>query len=235
MIDRTRSFARLRQDHPGFFWGILGVILLLLIASVAVLWRVPRYQRDAAVIGSQMSARERATRDQILDTRSRRASLAVALLRRELRLQSLEQKGLHLAIDTEASTLSLRHGGATLREVHVGVGRDSTIQAPDGRSWRFVRAVGERKLAEKETDPDDPIPEWVYISRGQPVPPESERRIEDGNGHYLLLLDDGTEIYSRPDHGPLAEGTKPGGFVVSETDLAAIFDAVGIDTPVYIY
>lgn len=235
MTESTGSFTRLRQNHPIFFWGALCVVTLLLLASVAVASRVPRYRRDAALIDANMSARERATRDRILESRSRRAGLAVALLRRELRLKALAQNGLHLAIDTEDSTLSLRHGAATLRQTRIEIGPDSIVHAPDGRTWRFVRAVGERRLVDKQKDPDTPIPEWVYISRGVSVPSEAQRRIEHGNGRYLLRLDDGTEIYSRPDVGPLAEGTKPGDFVASEKDLGAIFGAVGEDTPVYIY
>jgi hypothetical protein len=235
MTEPDRSFTRLRRDHPVFFWGTLGIIVLLLSASAAVASRVPAYRRDARVLDQQMTERERATRDQVLEARSRRAALAVALLRRELRLKALQQKGLYLAVNTEKSTLALRHGSATLREVHLDVGRDSTIRAADGRTWRFVRAVGERRLAAKERGSDEPIPEWVYISRGQPVPAEAERRVEGGNGEYILRLDDGTEIYSRPDQGPLAEGVKPGDFVASESDLRAIFDAIKVDTPVYIF
>jgi hypothetical protein len=235
MTEPDRSFTRLRRDHPVFFWGTLGVILVLLSASAAVAARVPEYRRDARVLDRQMSERERATRDRVLESRSRRTALAIALLRRELRLKAMQQKGLHLAVNTEESTLALRHGAATLREVHLEVGRDSIVHAPDGRTWRFVRAVGERRLAEKEAGSDEPIPEWVYISRGVPVPPEAERRVEGGNGKYILHLDDGTEIYSRPEAGPLAEGVKPGDFVASEDDLRAIFDAVSVDTPVYIY
>jgi hypothetical protein len=235
MTEPDRSFTRLRRDHPVFFWGTLGIILLLLSASVAVASRVPGYRRDARVLDQQMTARERATRDQVLESRSRRAALAVALLRRELRLKALQQKGLYLAVNTKDSTLALRHGSATLRQIHVDIGRDSIIRAPDGRSWRFVRALGERHLVGKETGSDDPIPEWVYISRGAAVPPEAERRVEGGNGEYILRLDDGTEIYSRPEAGPLAEGVKPGDFVASESDLRAIFGAVKTDMPVYIY
>jgi hypothetical protein len=235
MAESTGTFARLRQEHPVFFWGTLGIVLLMLAASVAVGARVPRYQRDAGLLDRQMNEQERATRDQILQARSQRATLAVALLRRELRLKALEQKELHLAIDTDASTLALRHGGATLREIHLEIGPDSTIHGPDGRTWRFVRALGERTVAARLSDSDAPIPEWVYVGRGEPVPPADQRRIPNGTPHYILRLDDGTEIYSRPESGPFAQGAKPGSFAATEEDLGAIFDAVGPDTPVYIF
>jgi hypothetical protein len=159
----------------------------------------------------------------------------VAVLRRDLRIRSLEEKKRHLAIVLEDSVLELRHGRATLRRAKLTIGPDSTIRAADGRTWRLVRPVGERKIAERQNTPTYTIPEWVYVSRGQPVPAEGERRVRGGLGTYVIRLDDGTEIYSQPTAGPLAETVKPGAFMARARDLAAIFDAVGEDTPVYIY
>jgi hypothetical protein len=99
-----------------------------------------------------------------------------------------------------------------------------------------VRGLGERHLVEKQRDPVYEVPEWVYVSRGMPLPPPAERRVEGGLGRYVLRLDDGTEIHSRPASGPLATGVHPGGFIVeNESDLGAIFDGLEVDTPVYIY
>ena len=215
---------------------MLAVLLFILAAAAMVAVRVPQYRREAADIDRRMSVEEKATRDRILEAQQQRTELGIALLQRELRLKALEEKELHLAISLEDSTLSLRHGPAVLREAKVQIGGDSVITGPNGQTWRFVRALGERHVQDKDVGASYTIPEWVYISRGQPVPPESERRIDGGLGRYVLRLDDGTEIYSRPREGPLAEGVKPAAFVVeSEADLRAIFDAIGKDTPVYIY
>lgn len=235
MAEPTPRSRGLRHEHPTFFWGALALGALLLAASAAVAVRIPRYRHDAVVLDRQMSETERETRDRILNSRAQRASMAVALLRHELRQKALQEKGLHLAINTADSTLVLRHGAADLRRIRVEIGPDSVIRAPDGRSWRFVRALGERHVREKQSNPADPIPEWVFLSRGESVPPEAERHIEGGTGRYVLKLDDGTEIYSRPESGPLKEGIIPAAFVASAADLQAIFDAVGTDTPVYIY
>lgn len=236
MPDSKPSFRGLRRDHPIFFWGTTLVIVFLLGAAAMVAVRVPQYRSEAAEIDRRMSEEERATRDELLQARTQRTELGIALLQRELRLKALEEKRLHLAISIEDSVLALRHGPATLRQVHVDIGGDSVINAPNGQTWRFVSALGERHVSEKDVGGTYTIPEWVYLSRGQPVPPESERRIEGGLGRYVLRLDDGTEIYTRPREGPFAEGVKPASFVVEEeSDLRAIFDAIGKDTPVYIY
>ena len=224
-----------RREHPVFFWGSLALLALFLAATAAVAVRIPRYRSQAAAISAKMSAEERATRDSVLQSQARRSELAMALLRRELRIKSMEQKGIHLAISLEDSTLSLRHGNATLRQAKLAIGPDSVVRAPDGRTWRMVRALGERTLKEKQVAPRYTVPEWVYISRGQPVPPEAERTIEGGLGRYVLRLDDGTEIYSEPRVGPLEGTVKPASFMAKAADLGAIFDAIRTDAPVYIY
>lgn len=235
MADIRSSLNRLRADHPIFFWGMTSIALLLLVLTLAVGVRIPQYASQMALMERDLDEAARETRDGILDSRTRRSQLALSLLRREMRLKALEENDVHLAIDTGDSTLSLRHGGATLRTIPLRIGGDSVIEAPDGRTWRFVRGLGERHLREKQRSATITVPEWVYLSRGEPVPPESERTIEGGGGTYLLRLDDETEIYSRPTEGPLASGVKPGSFMAEEDDLEAIFEALRVETPVYIY
>lgn len=232
----TEPREPLRRSHPVFFWGMVSLAALLLTAAVAVAVRIPAYVSQATELDRRMTEAERETRDRVLESRTRRAELAIALLRRELRLKSLDENDVHLAIDTEDSVLLLRHGPAILRRARLRIGPDSTVRAPDGRSWRFVRALGERRVEAKEVSPEYVVPEWVYLSRGEPVPPEPERRVAGGLGRYVLRLDDGTEIHSEPQAGPLRDAVIPASFTVpEESDLRAIFDAVPIDTPVFIY
>ena len=235
MADIRSSLNRLREDHPVFFWGMASIAALLLVLTLAVGVRIPQYASQMAMMDRNLDEAARETRDGILDSQTRRSQLAIALLQREMRLKALEENEVHLAIDTGDSTLSLRHGGATLRTIPLQIGGDSVVEAPDGRTWRFVQGLGERHHRDKAQSPTVTIPEWVYLSRGQPVPSEAERRVEGGGGRYVLRLDDDTEIYSRPEAGPLASGVKPGSFMAEEDDLQAIFEALRIDTPVYIY
>lgn len=235
MADIRSSIGRLRGDHPVFFWGMVALASLLLVLTLVVAVRIPQYAHQMSLMDRQLDDAERETRDRILQSRTRRSELAIALLQREMRLKALQEEEVHLAIDTRDSTLSLRHGAATLRQIPLQIGGDSIIRGPDGQTWRFVRALGERHLREKEQNPTVTIPEWVYASRGRPVPPVEERRMEGGGGEYVLRLDDGTEIYSRPEEGPLAEAVKPGAFMAEEEELKAIFEGLAIETPVYIY
>jgi hypothetical protein len=235
MDETAPTRTSFRAEHPVFFWGTVSLIALLVIAAAAVGMRIPRYNDEADEIASRMTAEQRRTRAELMAHRQRRTQLAVAVLQRDMRIRSLETKQRHLAVVLKDSVLELRQGRATLRRAKLSIGADSIVRAPDGRSWRFVRGVGERHIARREQNPTVTIPDWVYVSRGQPVPPEGERRVAGGMGTYVITLDDGTEIYSQPRNGPLKDAVIPAGFMAQARDLAAIFDAVKEDTPVYIY
>jgi hypothetical protein len=229
---RRPSFWR---EHPLFLWGSLTVAALFLAGAAAIAMRVPRYRAEAAQFNARMTAAERATRDSVLAHRGKRTQLAMAILQRDIRIRALQQKKVHLAVSLEDSVLELRHGRATLRRAKMQIGPDAEIKAPDGRAWRLVRPVGERRVAELQRSPVYTIPEWVYVRQGQPIPPEAERRVAGGLGSYVIRLDDGTEIHTEPQAGPLKGTVKPASFQVRASDMGAIFDALKEETPVFIY
>ncbi len=235
MSEHQRGISGLRREHPVFFWGTVALLLLLLTATTVVGTRVPQYRSDAAMLDEMMTETEREVRDRVLESRARRTQMAVALMQRELRIKSMQEQGIHLAISTDDSTLYLRHGPATLRQARITIGPDSVVRAPDGREWRFIRALGERHLAEKSQNQTYTIPEWVFVGQGTAVPAEEDRRVQGALGRYVLRLDDGTEIYSQPERGPYVDQVKPASYAASESDLRAIFDAIRVDIPVYIY
>lgn len=235
MEQETPTKAGFRREHPVFFWGTVALISLFVIAAAVAVKRATDYSTDAEQIAQRMTEEQRRTRDELLSHRQKRTQLAVAVLQRDMRIRSLQNNKRHLAIVLKDSVLELRQGRVTLRRAKVSIGPDSIIRAPDGRTWRFVQGVGERHITRREQNPTVTIPEWVYVSRGQPVPSESERRLSGGMGSWVITLDDGTTIYSQPRSGPLKDTVIPAGFMTHGRDLGAIYDAVNEDTPVYIY
>lgn len=235
MTEPRPSRDGLRHRHPFFFWGTVALAALFMVGAVAVALRVPRYRSETAYLNQRLTEAQKATRDSLLAAQERRTQLAWAVLRRDMRIRSMENSKRHLAVVLDDSVLELRQGEATLRRVPISIGPDSIVRAPDGRTWRLVRPLGERKVAALLRADPYTIPEWVYVARGEPVPPEEERTWTGAGGGYVLRLNDGTEIYSEPERGPLAGQVRPAGFMASERDLSAIFGAVDEDTPVYIY
>lgn len=234
-MEESRPRAGFRREHPFFFWGMMALIAFFVAAAATVGMRIPRYNDEAREIASRLTVEQRRTRAELTANQQQRRKLAVALLQRDLRIKSLETRQRHLAVVLKDSVLELRQGRATLRRAKLTIGADSIVRGPDGRTWRFVRGVGERHIRSRQQNPTITIPDWVYVSRGQPVPPEGQRRVAGGMGAYVITLDDGTEIYSQPQSGPLKDVVIPAGFMAQARDLAAIFDAVNDETPVYIY
>jgi len=230
-----RQSSSFRREHPIFFWGCVALVTLFVAATLVVGIRVPRYRAEAKDLAQRMTATQLATRDSLVHSRGMRTRLALAVLGRDMRIRSYENNKRHLAISIRDSVMELRQGRATLRRIPIQVGGDTTVRAPDGRSWRVVMPLGERRIAALQRSPTYTVPEWYYAASGKPIPPEAERRVEGALGAYVIRLDDGTEIYSRPSEGPFSEGVKPGSFVGTAHDLATIFGALGEETPVYIY
>jgi hypothetical protein len=78
------------------------------------------------------------------------------------------------------------------------------------------------------------VPEWVYLSRGWPVP--KERNVGGALGSLAIFLDSGAVLYSRPAAGPLADASYvlPGG-VRAEQDLEAIRESLQPGMAVYFH
>ncbi|HEV3052251.1 MAG TPA: hypothetical protein VGX50_18215, partial [Longimicrobium sp.] len=100
----------LRREHPVFFWGTLALAALFNAGAAAVATRVPRYRAETQHFNSQLTAAQRATRDSLLQAQEKRTELAVAVLRRDMRIRSLETRKRHLAIVLDDSVLELRQG-----------------------------------------------------------------------------------------------------------------------------
>lgn len=224
------------RAHPLFWGGLLIATLLLGGATWRVRQAIPGFRQETTLLRGAMDQNHRTLQEELLRNQDARSRLGLALMRRDLRLRQLRKKQIHLAITLEDSLLTLRNGSATLRRAKLRIGPDSTVRAPDGRTWRFVRPIGERYVRSKRHMPVYEVPEWVYLGRGEPVPPVEDRRIRGGLGRYVLVLDDGTEVYSAPTTGPLkGQGPKPGSFLAGEADLEAIFNNARNETSVFIY
>lgn len=148
-------------------------------------------------------------------------------------LKSLEGQEFYIAIDTAKQKLYFRLGKDVVRECVVTIGAPRTITAGD-KKWTFVPLKGGFNVAGKETDYAWQIPDWVYAMNGG-APPAERPVINNAFGKYVLVLPNGYLIHSPPPPGSPLQGVKPGSFMVSEADLAAIWPRITKETRVYVF
>ena len=160
-------------------------------------------------------------------------------LRRELdgqmkMIAGLKSEDFHLSVDTKARKFRFYYGNTILREGDVAIGESKTLTA-NGKTWTFVPVKGAFAIEGKVVGYDWPVPEWMYAMKNEPVP-ASRPTIPNGLGKYVLFLPNGYVIHTPPSADSPLQGAKPGSYMVSEGDLAAIWSRIHKGkTQVYIY
>jgi hypothetical protein len=215
-------------------WFIGALVLLVLVLGTIdafVIVRRNRYQAEIARLREAMSALERTRADQIVAQEHNKLRLAVALFRRQAKLE----KSLHLSVSVDSSAMYLQRDGALLREMPVTVGTEKRVGiAPD--TVRLAPPLGVRRVAQVLTESDIwEVPAWVYADRGLPVP--GDRRVPGGLGVAAVLLDGGAIIYTQPTTGPLADSAYvlPGAVRARSEDLRAVVPNLVPGMRIYFY
>ena len=234
----SRPFGRERRSFPR---PPLWLNLLLLVIAAAT-FAYARHERD--VIDARFSllfrpsANSPAELNRMRDELSR-MDLTQAQLTREIDgrmqyLQSLQSAEFYLSIDTRRKKLQFRLGPTLVREADVQIGEAKTIKSPTGRTWTFLPLKGGFGVTGKEERYNWAVPEWVYAMRGEREP-AARAVVPNGLGRYVIFLPDGYLIHSPPPPGSPLQGPKPGSFMVSEADLAALWPRITNQTRVYIF
>ena len=150
-------------------------------------------------------------------------------------VKSLKSEDFYLSVDTKEKKLRFFYGDTVLREADVTPGQSQSVKSADGKSWTFVPVKGAFPIEGKAVDYAWRVPEWVYLMNKQPVP-ASLPVAEGGLGKYVLFLPNGYVIHTPPAEASPLKGAKPGSFMVSEADLAAIWERIQKGkTQVYVF
>ncbi len=214
---------------------------LLLLVIAAATFAYAKYQRD--VVSDKMSVLFRHPNAPAELNRMRgelsQMDLTQAQLKSEIdgRMQyqkSLQSEEFYVSIDTQRKKLQLRLGPAVVREAGVQIGQARTIKSPTGKTWTFLQLKGGFSVTGKDDGYAWPVPEWVYAMRSERAP-ATQAVVPNGMGHYVIFLPNGYVIHSPPPPASPLQGPKPGSFMVSEADLAALWPRITNQTRVYIF
>jgi hypothetical protein len=237
MNDRPGAVERRSFPRPPLWLNL--TLLFLGIAGVLF----ARYHRDrVSTRYAHVLAEEARTPADVKKMKDELAELDLSrdALQRELEgrmkfVSSLKSENFYLSIDTRDRKLRFYYGDTILREGDVQIGESKTVTAKDGRTWTFVPLKGAFPVQAKLVGYDWPVPDWLYAMRNEPPPP-ARPVIPNGLGKYVLVLGNGYVVHTQPAEGSPLTGAKPGSFMVSEDDLAAIWARIKKGgTQVYIY
>ena len=240
-------FQRRSKDRPGaperrsFPRPPLWLNLLLLLLGVAGVLFARHHRERVSTRFAHVIAEEARTPVDVKQIKNELAEMDLTReqLQRELdgrmkMMAGLKSEDFYLAVDTRDRKFRFYYGDTILREGDVTLGESKTVKSGD-KSWTFVPVKGAFAVEGKVVGYDWPVPEWVFAMNGQPVP-DNRPVIPNGLGRYVIFLPNGYVIHTPPSAESPLRGAKPGSYMVSESDLAAIWSRIHKGkTHVYIY
>ncbi len=215
---------------------------LLLLVIAAATFAYAKHQRDVidtktAILfrhNDNSPAELNRMRDELSQMDLTQAQLASEIDGRMQYVQSLQSAEFYVSIDTQRNKLQLRLGRAVVREADVQIGEARTITSPAGKKWTFLPLKGGFSVTGKEDGYDWEVPAWVYAMRGEREP-DTRAVVPNGLGRYVIFLPNSYVIHSPPPPESPLQGQKPGSFMVSEADMAALWPRITNQTRVYIF
>jgi L,D-transpeptidase ErfK/SrfK len=210
---------------PGFFRGFAVGTLL---ASVLVV-SAPAVRDLALQISIKTASYNRAQED------ARVIGPRVARLQR--RLAALTPNGAYLVVSTTENRFQLRRGGDVVREGLCSTGSYVRLEGEGDQRWTFKTPHGVFRIQRKVTRPVWTKPDWAFVEEGLPVPPPGSRdRVERGVlGDFALALGDGYLIHGTLYQRLLGMPVTHGCVRLGDDDLRAVYVALGLGAPVFIY
>jgi L,D-transpeptidase YbiS len=161
---------------------------------------------------------------------SRRRAVLAELSRRRPR-------GIHVVIDQTHNRLCLKRGRELLREAVCSAGSGLVLREHGGkRTWIFDTPRGMFRIHRKVEDPVWTKPDWAFVEEGRPIPSNAWERVETGTlGDYACYFGDSYLIHGTLYTRLLGRNVSHGCIRLGDEDLSAVYHAVSIGTPVYIY
>ncbi|QXD15279.1 L,D-transpeptidase [Rhodocaloribacter litoris] len=222
-----RKGSRLR---PALAGGLLGLLLALLVGLGArdlqegLLALLPHREPAGPVLGgaeAQQAARQHRQ----------------GIRRLEARLNARIPRQPYLVVSTTENRFWLRQGTGLLREGLCSTGSYVRLEGATDQTWTFFTPRGAFKILGKMENPVWRKPDWAFVEEGRPVPPPgAPERYERGVlGDYALALGQGYLIHGTLYQRLLGLPVTHGCIRLGDDDLRAVYLALRLGAPVFIY
>lgn len=174
------------------------------------------------------------------DAEARRALEKSEQARRRKALADVKRnrpRGVHIVIDQTHNRLYLKDGDTLLREAVCSAGSGLVLSEYGGkRQWVFDTPRGMFRIKQKVTKPVWTKPDWAFVEEGLPIPRDPSKRVERGVlGDFALPFGDGYLIHGTLYTRLLGQSTSHGCIRLGDDDLSAVYHAVSVGTPIFIY
>jgi L,D-transpeptidase YbiS len=155
----------------------------------------------------------------------------------EAALQKLAPSGTYVVVDQTQNRLYVMNDDKIVRTAVCSAGSGMVLTASSGsKKWVFDTPRGVFKVRNKIANPIWKKPDWAFAEEGKTLPTNPEDRFESGTlGKYALYLEDGYMIHGTLYTRLLGRSVTHGCIRLGPEDLQAVWDAVPIGTPVYIF
>lgn len=143
--------------------------------------------------------------------------------------------GRRVVVSLEEHRLYVVEGERILWSARIGTGTGERL-AGAGREWEFSTPRGEFQVQLKERDPVWHLPDWVFVERGEPIPPldSPKRRAVGQLGAAALYLSPEIAIHGTDHPEQLGAAVSHGCIRVSNQDVRRLYDELEVGTPVVI-
>jgi hypothetical protein len=145
-------------------------------------------------------------------------------------------EGRYVVISLAERRLHLMEENRVIWTAIVGTGTGTRLEGA-GQKWDFSTPRGMFRIQFKERDPVWTVPDWAFIERGVPIPPEdSPLRREVGMlGTTAMYMEEQIAIHGTNKPELLGQAVSHGCIRLSNEDARRLYYEVEIGTPVIIY
>ncbi len=139
-------------------------------------------------------------------------------------------------ISTEENRLYVMEGDSIAWSAVIGTGTGDFLEGEE-QIWDFSTPAGEFEIQYKERDPVWLLPDWVFVERGEPIPPMNspERRDEGRLGAAALYLTHDIAIHGTNEPHLLGDAISHGCIRMTNEDVLRLYEEMEIGSPVIIH
>lgn len=145
-------------------------------------------------------------------------------------------EGRYVVISLQEHRLYLMERERVIWSAMVGTGTGTRLEGA-GQKWDFSTPRGMFRIQRKEKNPVWRLPDWVFVERGEPLPPmDSPKRMEKGMlGTTALYLEEDIAVHGTNSPELLGQAVSHGCIRMTNEAARRLYHEVDVGTPVIIY